>query len=244
MRLNSAVLDVVPCEPSSRSRRVDGRRHPWRPITASMGFVTAGLVASSLALMVRDSSAQQQPNGDCKCPTIRAVSTPNDVKDICTEGETAGQCTLKWNAPPGRSQAEILSGQQNLNLPSLTPQPGPECALRPSPICSWIDFLKRDQYDQNPESAAVGFVLLLAAGLADLNSPDHAKNILEEVRSTQRRQLVGRALMGGERYSTQQPTYSFTAGPGCVEARSTTGQPIVVVVQNLRSRNAGPCVPR
>src|SRR5258705_661789 len=135
-------------------------------------FITSGLIAvSSLVLTVRGSSAQQEPNGDCKCPTIRASSTPIDVTDIWTEAETAGQCSLKWNAPPGRSQTDVMSGVKNLNLPSLTPPQGPECMLRPSPICSWIDFLKMDRYEQKPESAAVGFVLLLSAGSASLNSP-------------------------------------------------------------------------
>jgi hypothetical protein len=208
-------------------------------------FAAAGLIGvSSLVFPVLAPLAQQQPNGECKCPTIQAKSTPIDPKDLCTESETAGQCSLKWNAPPGRPQSDFIEGVKNLNAPSLTPPPGQECALRPSPVCSWIDFLKQDRYQQNPESAAVGFVLLLSVGLADLNSADRAKAVLEEVRSAESRQFVGRALIGGERYMKQQPTYVFTAASGCVEARSITGPQMVVVVQNLRSRNGGACVPR
>jgi hypothetical protein len=163
---------------------------------------------------------------------------------MCTEGETAGQCSLTWNVPPGRPQNDVISGMKDLNLPLLTPPPGPECAIRPSPICGWIDFLRQDEYKQNPESAAIGFVLLLSAGLAELNSPDRAKAVLEEVRSAESQQSVGRALLGGPRHRKEQPTYVFTAASGCVEARSTTGPPLVVVVQNLRSRIAGLCVPQ
>jgi hypothetical protein len=212
------------------TRRDAARTAERGQLMASKAFVTASLIAlSSLALTFRESLAQQQPNGDCKCPTIQARSTPIDAKDICTEGETAGRCSLKWNAPPGRTQSDFMEGVKS---------------LRPSPICSWIDFLKQDGYQQKPESAAVGFVLLLSAGLAELNSPDRAKAVLEEVRSMESRQLVGRALIGGARYIKQQQTYVFTAAPGCVEARSITGPPLVVVIQNLRSRNGGACVPQ
>lgn len=182
-----------------------------------------------------------QDSNDCQCPTLKARSTPSDPQDLCSKGETNGTCTLKWNLPLGGSAAfnKALAGVRKAGV-KAAPKQLFGCA-NGTASCQWIEFLKRDEsYGEDPETAGVGFLLLVATAFATgpISEQDRANLVLNEAPKAVD---LGVVLQKGGSWSAVTDMYSLHGSLGCLQASAQPKPNQKIVIQNSRSRRENTC---
>lgn len=208
---------------------------------AGLMRLAAGL-AMAVAVSGDPASAQTAPAaGDCRCPTVQAHSTPSNPSNVCSKGEVAGSCSLKWNVSsqatkPFTAALAVLKDR----AARVAPPPSPACVQNPSVACPWVEFLRADgDYARSPETAGIGFLLLLATSMAALPDPGGTlqRAVLNEA---ERANALGLVLANGGNWNARGERYQLRAAFGCLRADVTEPR-ATFVVQNSRSRIENTC---
>jgi hypothetical protein len=186
---------------------------------------------------------------ECTCRNMQASSLPAVSTDVCTRNETAGSCQLVWNAG-SRSSGPIGPFNQAfgdaLTFARSTPGFNPPvlssaCANSPDPSCPYIEYLRRNSYEDDPDNAAIAFIGLASAAWAAARNSALSQAVLTELRQPDERRQLGQALSRRMLLTRTRGQYTLRAVLGCLQIRAAGATGATVEIQNQASRNENSC---